>query len=120
MNTKILGEWGEELAAEYLKKRGYRILVRNFRVKFGEIDLVARDKDCICFIEVKTRRSYDAPQEAVSWRKQRKLTRVAQAYLKQNHKNIDVRSRFDVIAIEENADGKMRIEVIQNAFDAVL
>ena len=120
MNTKILGARGEGLAEEYLKKKGYAILARNFRVKMGEIDLIARHKDCICFIEVKARRSYDVPQEAVSWRKQRKLTRVAQAYLKLNHKDVDVRSRFDVVAIKENSEGQARIEVIQNAFDAVL
>lgn len=119
MDAKTLGERGEELAVQYLKKRGYSVLVRNFRVKFGEIDLVARHKDCICFVEVKTRRSFDVPQEAVSWRKQRTLTRVAQAYLKKNYQSMDVRSRFDVVAIEEHANGKIRIEVIENAFDAV-
>lgn len=120
MNTKKLGKEGEDLAAEYLEKRGCRILARNFRVKFGEIDLVVLDKDCVCFVEVKTRRSYDVPQEAVSWRKQRTLTRVAQAYLKQHYKSVCVRSRFDVIAIDEHHEGKTSLTFIQNAFDSAV
>ena len=118
MNTKKLGEQGECLAAEYLNKRGCRILARNFRLKFGEIDLIVRDKDCICFVEVKTRRFYDAPQDAVSPSKQRKLTRIAQAYLKQHYQTVDVRCRFDVIAIDHGEDGKYKIELFQNAFEA--
>ena len=118
MNTKILGERGEKLAARYLQKKKYVILARNFRTKLGEIDLIARDKDCVCFVEVKTRRSWDVPQEAVAWQKQRKLVRLAQSYLKQNYQSVDVRCRFDVVAIEEQGDGKHKIEFIENAFEA--
>ena len=118
MNTKALGGRGESIAAEYLKNRGCRLLAKNFRVKSGEIDLVVMDRGCVCFVEVKARRSYDAPQEAVSFRKQRKLTRLAQAYLQENYKRVDVRCRFDVVAIDETQDGKVRVELFQNAFDA--
>jgi putative endonuclease len=118
MNTKILGERGERLAEEFLKARGYRILERNFRIKLGEIDLIARDRDCICFVEVKTRASFDVPQEAVSRLKQRKLTQVAFAYLKSRFDRVDVRCRFDVVAIEEKADGTARIELFTDAFQA--
>ena len=77
------------------------------------------DRGCVCFVEVKARRSYDAPQEAVSRMKQRKITRVAQAYLQENYKSSDVRCRFDVVAIEETQEGMIRVELFQNAFDAV-
>lgn len=119
LKTKELGGRGEAIAAEYLKKQGYRLLAQNFRVKVGEIDLVALDRGCVCFVEVKSRRAYDVPQEAVSRIKQRKLTRVAQAYLQTHYGHGDVRCRFDVLAIEETEDGTMRIELFQNAFDAV-
>ncbi len=120
MNTKKLGKQGEDFAAEYLTKRGCRILARNFRLRLGEIDLVVLDKGCVCFVEVKTRRSYDVPQEAVFWRKQRTLTRVAQAYLKEHYRSVCVRSRFDVVAIEEKKEGKTTVQWIQNAFDSVV
>lgn len=119
LKTKALGGRGEAVAAEYLKKRGYRLLAQNYRLKFGEIDLVMIKSGCVCFVEVKTRRDYDTPQEAVSRVKQRKLTRVAQAYLQAHYGHCDVQSRFDVLAIEEAEDGAIRIELFENAFDAV-
>lgn len=118
MNTKILGDRGELLAGEYLKAKGYKILETKFRVKFGEIDIIAQDRDCICFVEVKTRASFDVPQEAVSLGKQRKLTRIAYAYLKMKFNDVDIRSRFDVVAILEGEEGQTRIQLIQNAFEA--
>jgi putative endonuclease len=117
MTTKILGERGERLAEEYLKSRGYKIVERNFRIKLGEIDLIARHKDCVCFIEVKTRAGFAVPQEAVSRLKQRKLIRMAQAYLKSKFGTIDIRSRFDVVAVEERVGQSPRIELIVNAFE---
>lgn len=119
MNTRIVGGHAEKIAADYLKKRGYRILAKNFRVKFGEIDLVALYKGCVCFVEVKSRKTYATPQEAVSRLKQRKLTRIAQAYLQQYHGSIDMPCRFDVVAIEETADGQLHLEFFENAFEAV-
>jgi len=119
MTTKILGERGERLAEEFLKAKGYQILERNFRIKLGEIDLIARDRECICFIEVKTRASFDNPQEAVSRHKQRKLTQMAYAYLKAKFNNVDLSARFDVVAVEEKNDGRTHIQLIANAFEAV-
>jgi putative endonuclease len=117
-HTKSLGDRGERLAEDYLKARGYKILDRNFRVKLGEIDLVARDRDCVCFIEVKTRASFEVPQEAVSRLKQRKLTRMAYAYLKAKFDRVDVKARFDVVAVCETASGT-DILLIQDAFEAL-
>jgi putative endonuclease len=118
MGTKNLGGRGEDIAAEYLKKRGCRLLARNFRIRSGEIDLVVMDRGCLCFVEVKARRSYDTPQEAVSRIKQRKLTKLALVYMKENYRGVDVRCRFDVVAVEEKEGGSLRVEWFENAFDA--
>jgi putative endonuclease len=81
----FLGRAGERQAVKFLKEKGYKILETNFSLKpLGEIDIIARFKNIICFIEVKTRRSlsYGAPYEAVDRRKQFRLSRLALAYLK--------------------------------------
>jgi putative endonuclease len=118
---KTLGQRGEAAAARYLVRRGYRILARGDRLKPGELDLVAADRDTIVFIEVKTRQSQEAghPAEAVDARKQRRLTRLAVTYLKR-HGLLERPARFDVIAITW-PQGKWfpKIEHFKNAFDAV-
>lgn len=112
-----LGKLGEELAFKKVKRLGYKCIVRNYRCALGEIDLIAKDGDCLVFIEIKTRRgrSLDSIKEAIDKRKKRQLSKVALAYLKSNN-SCDVKSRFDVVAISLNQD-KEQIEVIQNAFD---
>ncbi len=95
-----LGKSGEELAAGLLKKNGYRILARNYKTRLGEIDIVASDKDTLCFVEVKTRRSdkHGLPQEAVTGFKQRQISKAALIYLKEN--NLwDKKARFDVVSV---------------------
>jgi putative endonuclease len=114
MTTKLLGEKGERLAEDYLKAQGYRILERNYRIRMGEIDLIARHGDCICFVEVKARAAAEAPQEAVGWHKQRKLARLAQAYLKSKFDTVDVRCRFDVVAVSGTS-----VSLIPNAFEVI-
>lgn len=98
--AKLLGNRGENSAAAFLKKQGYRILGRNCRNHFGEIDLVARDGDWIVFVEVKTRTSHATghPAEAVTRVKQAKLTKLALVWLKA-HRLLERRFRFDVVAI---------------------
>ena len=112
-----LGKLGEELALKKVKRLGYKCIARNYRCALGEIDLIAKDGDCLVFIEIKTRRgrSLDSIKEVIDKRKKRQLSKVALAYLKSNN-YYDVRSRFDVVAISLNQD-KEQIEVIQNAFD---
>ena len=90
-------------AAAYLKKKGYRILEANFRCRFGEIDLIARDGAYLVFIEVKYRSSLKDGDslEAVNRRKQRKIIRVAEYYLCMHQEKADLPCRFDVIGIEE-------------------
>ena len=112
-----LGKLGEELALKKVKRLGYRCIARNYRCALGEIDLIAKDGDCLVFIEIKTRRgrSLGSIKEVIDTRKKRQLSKVALAYMKSNN-YCDVKSRFDVVAISLNQD-KEQIEVIQNAFD---
>lgn len=109
---KFLGRLGEKKAEEYLKKQGYKILVLNFKTRVGEIDIIAKEKDVIVFIEVKTRRNDDfgTPAEAVNRVKQQKYFKVATEYLKKN-KLEDSECRFDVIEVEED-----KINHIKDAF----
>jgi len=111
------GEICEAIAVEHLKKHGYRILEQNYRTKFGEIDIIAKDKGAIVFIEVKARRSYrfGNPKWAITPKKQRKISMVALYYLKAT-KLRDVRARFDVVAIHP-IQGDQSIEIIKNAFE---
>ncbi|OPX42490.1 hypothetical protein CLHUN_36150 [Ruminiclostridium hungatei] len=101
MYTVRLGAAGEEKAAEYLLHNHYAILNRNFRIsRLGEIDIIARDAEYICFIEVKTRRSktYGTPGEAVIASKQNRIRKIAAIYLGRNHA-FNMCVRFDVIEI---------------------
>lgn len=118
--NKRTGELGEEMAADFLTARGYRILERNFRCKGGEIDIIARapeDKSLV-FIEVKTRRglSYGVPQLAVTPFKQRQISKAALTWLGRERRH-DENARFDVLAILLHTDGQHVIDHIKNAFD---
>lgn len=116
-----LGERGEAVAARYLKRRGYKILVRGSRFKPGELDLVALDGKTIVFVEVKTRQSPDAghPAEAVNPAKQRRLTRLAVTFLKR-YGLLEQPARFDVIAVTwPQGTRRPAIEHFENAFEAV-
>jgi putative endonuclease len=117
---KPLGARGEEAAARYLKRLGYRIVARADRLKPGELDLVAIDRETVVFVEVKTRESAEMghPSEAVDAAKQRRLTRAAVTFLK-CHSLLESPARFDVVAVTWPA-GQRRpaIEHFQNAFDA--
>lgn len=95
-----LGDAGERTAARYLRRKRYRILHRQMRNRFGEIDLIALDGDVIVFVEVKTRRSaeHGEPFEAVDLRKQERIAKAALAWLKQR-KLLDRRYRFDVVSL---------------------
>ncbi len=112
-----VGKKGEELAAAYLASAGYRILDRNYRCMFGEIDIVAEEGGNIVFIEVKSRRSlaYGDPQLAVGYRKQRQISLVALHYIEEKQKH-GCNARFDVVAVKILPVGT-KIELIKNAFE---
>lgn len=114
-NTTELGRQGEETAASFLKKHGYKILDRNFRTRFGEIDIVARKDRTVCFIEVKTRTSmrFGLAAEAVTARKQEKILLAARQYLLESGAS-EEQYRFDVIEVYMGEQTK--IHYIQDAF----
>jgi putative endonuclease len=115
-NSVFLGKSGEDIAVRFLKEQGYNIIVRNFRTKCAEIDIIAQDKGFLCFIEVKSRsdEKFGAPQEAVIARKQRHLASAALYYLKINN-CLNRKSRFDVVTvIFSGAHPQTRL--IKNAF----
>jgi putative endonuclease len=117
MEKKELGQKGEELALRFLKKRGYRIIEKNYVCKMGEMDIIAKEKGTLVFIEVKTRTSmaFGPPQLAVTRFKQRQLSKVALYYLKEKRLE-NVKARFDVVAILLVQKGE-EIELIRDAFD---
>ena len=114
-----LGARAEREAARELENAGLRIVARNVRFSGGEIDLVCRDGDVWVFVEVKARRPGwdDAPAAAVSWTKRRRLTRLAQLYLKWRGLH-DVRCRFDVVEVTAGGRGPAVVRHLRSAFDA--
>lgn len=113
-----IGAWGENQAAKYLKKQGYRILERNFSCRFGEIDLIAADRSCLVFAEVKLRKSdaFARAAEFVDWRKQNRLRLAAELWLSQHETKLQ--PRFDVIEIYAPAGEDTKKPVINHLEDA--
>ena len=119
MSTKQDGDWGEALVAEYLEARGCRIVEKEWRCRFGEIDLIAEKDGVLLFVEVKLRTNlqYGAPREYVTVKKQEKLRAAALLYL--SGRELDVPARFDVAEVYtdvRHSAGKTRIAYIENAF----
>lgn len=117
MGNIATGDAGEQAAAEHLEGAGYVILARKYRVRPGEIDIVAARGGTLVFVEVKTRRdnSFGTPAAAVTAHKQRKIAAAAWCYLKQNGKT-DAPCRFDVMEVWLGGAAKPRINHIENAF----
>ncbi|WP_071026771.1 YraN family protein [Peptoniphilus raoultii] len=117
MNNKDLGNFGETLATKFLEDKNYKILDRNYRALGTEIDIIAKDKDELCFVEVKTRRSHkfgDA-YEAVDEIKMQNIIQTARAYIYKNNL-YDIQVRFDIIEVYIR-EGK--INHIENAFSLI-
>lgn len=113
VNKRQIGTSYEIKAEEYLMQKGYKILERNFRNRSGEIDIIAKDKEYFCFIEVKYRTTseFGNPLEAVDFRKQNQIRKVALYYLMKNRLSEGTPCRFDVIAFEGE-----KMTHIENAF----
>jgi putative endonuclease len=113
---QLLGAEGERWAEQYLRRRRYVILQRNYRCRAGEVDLVALDGRTVVFVEVKTRtqEGFGSPLDAVDLRKQRQIRRAAQYYLSA-HRLHDRDARFDVVGVWRERD-VIRCELVQNAF----
>lgn len=114
---QVVGKEGEEIAEGYLKKKGFRMVERNYRCRGGEVDLIALDRRVIVFVEVKARNdaSFGSPLESVHPRKQQRMTRAALIFLSE-HKLHHRDARFDVVGISF-AGGAPVVEHIQNAFE---
>jgi putative endonuclease len=113
----LLGQEGERLAERYLRKKGYKLVERNYRCAVGELDLIVLDRRIVVFVEVKTRtgHGFGSPLEAVEFRKQRKMIQAAQFFL--SAKGLQQReARFDVIGISWPGREPV-VEHIENAFD---
>lgn len=115
-STKEKGKEGEDLAASLLIEKGFEIIERNYRYGKGELDIIARDKNFLVFVEVKSRESleYGKPEEAITKKKMSQVRKIAEAYLAE--KNITNENiRFDVVAILF-LNGEISIEHYENAF----
>jgi len=114
----LLGKTGEDKACRFLQRNGYLVVQTNYRTKCGEIDIIAKQGPVLVFIEVKTRRSrsFGSPLLAVTARKQRQISMVAQEYLSKNNL-FDTDARFDVIGMSIDAADHVEIEHIENAFE---
>ncbi len=117
MTRRQTGILGEKLAREFLKRQGYRILETNYRCPRGEIDIVARHKDSLVFVEVRTKTSleFGSPGESITHAKQGRMRTTALHYL-QEHDNLPLQWRIDVVSVELDQRGKLlHIELIENA-----
>lgn len=116
---KATGRWGEDQAVRYLKRKGYCILDRNFSCRFGEIDIIASDRNCLVFVEVKTRKdaSFAQAREYVGPGKRRRVLNAASVWLAGHETELE--PRFDVIEIYGTSDmpyRKLEIHHFEDAF----
>lgn len=115
MNNREKGLLGENMASEFLSKKGYRIIDRNYRTKIGEIDIVAKKDNILVFVEVKTRANtnYGFPYEAVNRKKLNRIVRTSFIYMKEN-KYVGYQMRYDII--EVFLSNSIKINHIENVF----
>ena len=112
------GRWGEQLAADYLQRRGYELLAKNFRSRWGEIDLIAARGGYLVFVEVKLRKSdaYGAPAAFVDEAKRQRIRRTAEIWLQSHADPSERQPRFDVIEIDAPEGRAPRMRHLENAF----
>ncbi len=116
-SRRALGQLGEDIAVRHLERLGYVILQRNYRCPLGEVDIIARKKDRLAFVEVRARRGtgFGTPKESVTLRKQARLARVARHYL-QEHGWSDMDWGIDVVAVQMTPRGNLEhVELVRNA-----
>lgn len=116
-DKKGLGDAGEKLAEKYLKSLGFKIIRKNYSSPFGEIDIIAREKDTLVFVEVKSRNEglEGSAEYAVDSKKRYRITRTALYYLNEN-KLGEIDCRFDVVIVHFPERGRARVSLIKNAF----
>lgn len=120
MKKQETGRLGEDLACRTLKKKGYRILERNYRCRYGEIDIIAQKNTCLVFVEVrsKTGTAFGSPEESITAQKKQRLTASIMSYL-ESHDGLPENWRVDFVGVELNTigDRALRIDIIENALD---
>lgn len=117
--NKETGKRGEEIAGNYLRRKGMSIIARNYRFRrYGEIDIIAKDGSVLVFVEVKTRRTfaYGRPFEAVDLRKQANIRLIAESFRQTNRDARKLDCRFDVVSISMLPNGEALVRHIENAF----
>ena len=118
----LSGIYGERAACDFLIKNGYKIICTNYKTKISEIDIIAKDKNVLCFIEVKTRKNknFGTPSDYVNFKKRQKIILGAKTYLMSGNYNCEM--RFDVVEVYGDFFGEefliSEINIIKNAFDA--
>ena len=117
LSTRRTGDWGEDLALHYLAERGYTLVVRNYRTRYGELDLIMRSGGALVFVEVKLRRGreFGDPIEAVTPRKQTAVRSMAEQYLAEREPEFED-LRFDVVGILASRNEPPKVQHIQDAF----
>jgi putative endonuclease len=120
MKKQESGQLGEQLARSTLKQKGYKIIETNYRCRQGEIDIVARHKDCLVFIEVRTKtgRAFGSPEESITAQKKQRMAATAMVYLN-SHRDLPENWRIDFVAVELDPlnNKPTRIEIIENAVE---
>jgi len=122
MNSKELGNLGEKIAQDYLRKKGYRILDVNFKRKWGEIDIVAKKRGEVIFVEVKTisQKEEFSPEDEINWKKKKQLRKMAQIYLSENKIPLNRPYQIDIMAVEISPDfKKAKIRHYKNAIEDI-
>ncbi len=115
MDKAAIGKFGEDLACDFLKREGYKIIERNFRIRGGEIDIIALESGVLVYIEVKTRSNHDfgLPEEAVTYHKLKFLERASKFY-RVNRRNLPLQERIDVVSVDLSTSTPS-IKLIKNA-----
>jgi putative endonuclease len=119
LDRREVGKLGEKIAQKFLKKRGFRIRETGFRCTQGEIDIIAEKKDCLIFVEVRTKSSLDfgSPEESITRAKKERLVASALSYTS-THSRLPPLWRIDIVAVELDERGKTkRVELIENAVE---
>lgn len=117
MKNVLTGRYGEELASQFLQKQGYKIIDRNFRIRGGEIDVIAIDNGTLVYVEVKTRTShrFGLPEESITYYKLKFLERAAKFWRSKNrHSNLPSLERIDVVSVDFSNGQKPVIKLIKN------
>ncbi len=116
MNKVKIGKYGEDLACAYLKTKGYKIIERNFRIRGGEIDIIALDGKTLVYVEVKTRTTFEfgRPEESITWQKLKFLERVAKFY-RASRPNLPAQERIDMVSVNLKDNQTYRVNLIKNA-----